>query len=249
MHEFIFLQDLLILLAVALGNALLFSQLRQSPIIGYLVTGVLIGPLGLHLVRNTTEVEVMAEFGVIMLLFTIGLEFSRARIASLKSLLLKSGTTQIVLTVVLVGLLFVAAGFAPATAVCIGLATSLSSSTIVLKMLLEAFGWKAPSAGSLWPSCSVRISLRSCFWSPCRCLPAAPAVSTCCRPESPVVARQSLRVFPVPAATAIAQSSQNPFGGAISPDRACADPGDRLGQRAGRPLAGTRRLSGRHGPG
>jgi CPA2 family monovalent cation:H+ antiporter-2 len=66
MHEFIFLQDLLILLAVALGNALLFSQLRQSPIIGYQVTGVLIGPLGLHLVRNITEVEVMAEFGMIM---------------------------------------------------------------------------------------------------------------------------------------------------------------------------------------
>jgi K+:H+ antiporter len=138
MHDFSFLQDLLILLAVALGNALLFSQLRQSPIVGYLVTGVLIGPFGFHLIQGTTEVEVMAEFGVIMLLFTIGLEFSGVRIAGLKRLLLRTGTAQIVLTVGLVGVLLAAAGIAPATAVCLGLAASLSSTAIVLKVLLES---------------------------------------------------------------------------------------------------------------
>lgn len=138
MHDLPILQDLLILLAVALGNALLFSRLRQSPIIGYLVTGILLGPFGLHLIQNTGEVEVMAEFGVIMLLFSIGLEFSASRILALKSLLLRSGPAQVVLTLLLTTLLLLPFGLAPATAVTLGLAAALSSTAIVLKLLMES---------------------------------------------------------------------------------------------------------------
>jgi len=138
MHDMPIFQDLLILLAVALGNALLFSRLRQSPIIGYLVTGILIGPYGLHLVQGTAEVEVMAEFGVIMLLFSIGLEFSATRILALKSLLLRCGPTQVVLTILATTLLLLPFGLPPATAVTLGLAAALSSTAIVLKLLMES---------------------------------------------------------------------------------------------------------------
>ena len=50
--------------------------MRQSPIVGYLITGLLVGPYGFHLIQGVHEVEMVAEIGVVLLLFTIGLEFS-----------------------------------------------------------------------------------------------------------------------------------------------------------------------------
>ena len=91
MPEHQLLLDLLILLAMALLSALVFTRLRLSPIIGYLVSGVIAGPYGLHLITNLEEVETIAEFGVILLLFTIGLEFSVSRLLRLKRLLLRGG--------------------------------------------------------------------------------------------------------------------------------------------------------------
>ena len=103
MHDLSALQDILILLALAIANAWFFSKLKQSPIVGYLVTGLLIGPYGFHLLKNLREIEKVAEVGVILLLFTIGLEFSYKRIARLKNLLMTAGTVQVVTTSVAVG--------------------------------------------------------------------------------------------------------------------------------------------------
>ena len=80
MHDLTILRDLLVLLLLALVNAYIFSRIRISPIVGYLLTGCLVGPFGLHLVSSISEVDNMAEVGVILLLFTIGLEFSFRRI-------------------------------------------------------------------------------------------------------------------------------------------------------------------------
>ena len=91
--------------ALALANAWLFSRLKQSPIVGYLVTGLLVGPYGFHLVRGVHEVELAAEAGVILLLFTIGLEFSYSRIVRLKGLLLAGGSVQLAATALAVALL------------------------------------------------------------------------------------------------------------------------------------------------
>lgn len=138
MHDFLFLRDILVLLGLALINAFLFSRFRLSPIIGYLVTGLLVGPYGFHLISSVDEVELMAEVGVILLLFTIGLEFSFTRIIRLKGLMLKSGLVQVVLTTVLVfaaAMLF-AIDWRPALA--LGMALALSSTAIVLKLLLES---------------------------------------------------------------------------------------------------------------
>lgn len=89
MPDLTLLQDILILICLALANAYLFSRLRQSPIVGYLVTGLVVGPYGFHLIGAAHEVEIVAEIGVILLLFTIGLEFSYSRIMLLKKLLLR----------------------------------------------------------------------------------------------------------------------------------------------------------------
>jgi CPA2 family monovalent cation:H+ antiporter-2 len=137
MPEFAFLQDLLLLLIMALANAWLFSRLRQSPIIGYLATGMLVGPYGLHLVQGVHQVEAMAEIGVILLLFTIGLEFPFSRILRLKRPMLIGGTTQVAVSALLVYGFSRLFGMSNGTAWALALALALSSTAIVLKLLLE----------------------------------------------------------------------------------------------------------------
>ncbi len=138
MEDFQFLRDILILLSMAVFNAYLFSRLRLSPIIGYLVTGLLIGPYGFHLLGSVHEVEIMAEIGVIMLLFTIGLEFSISRMVRLKGLMLKSGLLQVFLTTGLVFAVTLLFNVDWRPALALGMALALSSTAIVLKLLLES---------------------------------------------------------------------------------------------------------------
>lgn len=137
MPEHQFLLDLLILLVLALGSALTFTRLRLSPIIGYLISGVIAGPYGLHLIKNIHEVEVVAEFGVILLLFTIGLEFSISRLLRLKQLIMTGGLAQMLFS----GTAFIAVatlvGFDIITAIALAMALVLSSTAIVLKLLNE----------------------------------------------------------------------------------------------------------------
>jgi len=137
MHDLTILRDLLVLLLLALVNAYIFSRIRISPIVGYLLTGCLVGPFGLHLVSSISEVDNMAEVGVILLLFTIGLEFSFRRILMLRDLMFKSGTTQVVLSSLLLlgGALLL--GLPPRPAIIIGFALALSSTAIVLRILQE----------------------------------------------------------------------------------------------------------------
>lgn len=137
MHDLTALQDVLILLGLALANAWLFSLMRQSPIVGYLITGLLVGPYGFHLIKGVHEVEMVAEIGVVLLLFTIGLEFSYKRITRLKKLLLTAGATQVITTGLAVAVGTWLLGEPPVTAIVLGMAMALSSTAIVLKLLLE----------------------------------------------------------------------------------------------------------------
>ncbi len=137
MPELSSLQDLLILLGLALVSAFIFSRLRLSPIIGYLLTGLLVGPYGFHLISGEQEVETMAQVGVILLLFTIGLEFSVSRMLRLKGLMLRCGTIQVLLTAGLVYGFCRLFGLGIAAAAAIAMALALSSTAIVLKLLLE----------------------------------------------------------------------------------------------------------------
>lgn len=144
MTEISVLSDLLLLLGLALGSAWLSRRLHQSPIVGYLLTGMVFGPFGLHLLGGLHEVETLAEVGVILLLFTIGLEFPLPRILRQKRLMFASGTLQVVLTALAVFAVCRAAGLPATSATVLAMALALSSTAIVLKLLLEQGELDAP---------------------------------------------------------------------------------------------------------
>ncbi len=104
---------------------------------GYLVAGVLIGPSGGQLIGDIDSVKHLAELGVILLLFVIGLEFSLTRLLKDLVTILGVGGLQLILTASSVGLIFHLYGFEQNQSVAFGLVTALSSTAIVLKMITD----------------------------------------------------------------------------------------------------------------
>ncbi len=96
------LQDLLVLLLASVPIAFIFHRLRLPTIVGFMITGVLIGPHALGLIKDVQAIEVLAEIGVALLLFTIGLEFSLRRMLEMRRLVLLGGGLQVILTTLLV---------------------------------------------------------------------------------------------------------------------------------------------------
>ena len=128
------------LTALVVGGALVAYfgfRLRLVPIVAFLVTGVAIGPNALGLVNDLEVVDAAAEIGVLLLLYTIGLEFSLARLKELRRPLLIGGGLQVVLSTGLVYALLRLAGVGSDVALFTGLLVSLSSTAIVLKVLAD----------------------------------------------------------------------------------------------------------------
>lgn len=134
MAELPFLRDLVVLLLLALPIVLLFQRLRQPPVVGFLAAGVVLGPHGLSLVVDVHQVELLAEVGVILLLFTLGLEFSLTALAQLRRQALLGGSLQVALTALLAApIALLLGGWRQAT--LMGGLVALSSTVIVLKLL------------------------------------------------------------------------------------------------------------------
>ncbi|NNF59018.1 MAG: sodium:proton exchanger [Rhodothermaceae bacterium] len=132
-----FLGELAALFAASVGVAYLCYRLRLVPIVGFLLAGVLIGPGALGLVQDETLIQQAAEVGVILLLFTIGIEFSLEKLARIRRLIVVGGGLQVVVTVGLVTLALVPFGVSAGTAVFTGCLVALSSTAIVLGLLSE----------------------------------------------------------------------------------------------------------------
>ena len=113
----------------------LCARLRIVPIVGFLLAGVLIGPNALGVVREREVIDAAAELGVILLLFTIGIEFSIGRLMGIRRLVLLGGSVQVFSAVGVTTGLLVLAGVELRAAVFTGLLVSLSSTAIVLKLL------------------------------------------------------------------------------------------------------------------
>ena len=113
------------------------ARLRVVPIVGFLLAGVLIGPYALGVVREREIIDAAAEVGVILLLFTIGIEFSLGRLLAIRRLVLLGGSLQVLGAVAVVTAVLVVAGVDPRPAVFTGLLVSLSSTAIVLKLLAD----------------------------------------------------------------------------------------------------------------
>lgn len=138
------LYDIFILLGASVIVVLICQKLKIPSIIGFLITGIIIGPYGLGIQKGSQEVEVMAEIGVILLLFIIGLEFSLKSLAAIKRIVLIGGTIQVTGTISLTALFLYLFNFNIANAVFFGFLISLSSTAIVLKMLQGKGGMSSP---------------------------------------------------------------------------------------------------------
>ena len=140
------LETLVVLLGAAAIAVHISRRLGFGSILGYLVAGVAVGPAGLGLVSDVEQIAHVAELGVVMLLFLIGLELRPQRLWSLRKPVFGLGFGQMLPTAAIIALLAHAAGLAWTGAVVLGAGLALSSTAIVLPMLGER-GLLASTAG------------------------------------------------------------------------------------------------------
>jgi CPA2 family monovalent cation:H+ antiporter-2 len=138
------LADVVILMIVSIGVLYAFRRAGLPPIVGFLITGMLLGPHGMGLVQGVEEVEQLAELGVVLLLFTIGLEFSLAELARIRRAALIGGTVQVALVTVGAWGALVAMGLPARQAFFLGMTASLSSTAVVLRLLQQTAEVDAP---------------------------------------------------------------------------------------------------------
>ncbi|WOG90474.1 hypothetical protein DCAR_0209718 [Daucus carota subsp. sativus] len=131
--------DMLWLLLASVIFVPLFQKIPGgSPVLGYLTAGILIGPYGCSIIRNVHGTKAIAEFGVVFLMFNIGLELSVERLSSMKKYVFGLGSGQVLVTAVVVGMIaHIVAGQAVPAALVIGNGLALSSTAVVLQVLQE----------------------------------------------------------------------------------------------------------------
>ncbi|MGZ3271020.1 MAG: cation:proton antiporter domain-containing protein [Croceibacterium sp.] len=139
------LRDGVLLLGFGLFFVLLFRRLGLGATLGYLVAGAVVGPHVLGLAGNANEMIGVAELGITLLLFIVGLELSPTRLWQLKNEIFALGSAQVVLCgVVLVGLVYAGSGLSTEASLAIGLPLALSSTAQVLPMLQSAGRLRSP---------------------------------------------------------------------------------------------------------
>jgi CPA2 family monovalent cation:H+ antiporter-2 len=135
MEEIHALQPVIILLLVGIVAVTLMRPLKMSPIVGYLLAGILIGPHGLGLIEESNTTHLLAELGVVFLLFDIGLHFSLGHIWDARREILGLGPIQVLFCTAAIGGLAIALGYDPTMALIIGASLALSSTAVVSQVL------------------------------------------------------------------------------------------------------------------
>lgn len=138
------INEFLIILGLSVIIVFALQKLKLPSILGFLITGIIIGPYALSLIGSSYEVEIISEIGVILLLFVIGMELSLKQLASMRKTILIGGMLQVGLTVISATLISKLIGFAWNEAVFAGFLLSLSSTAIVLKILQDRNEISAP---------------------------------------------------------------------------------------------------------
>jgi CPA2 family monovalent cation:H+ antiporter-2 len=138
------LRDIAVLLLIGVAVVFLFHRLRLPALVGFLFAGVIAGPHGLGLIRHPGEVETLAEIGVVLLMFTIGLESPLEGLGQIRRLLLTAGGVQVLGTIALVAGAAALAGVAQPQAIFLGMLVALSSTAIVLKIIGDRGELEAP---------------------------------------------------------------------------------------------------------
>lgn len=132
-----FITEVVAVIVAGAAIAYVCFRLRLVPIVGFLVAGVVIGPNSLGLVKDQALVDATAEIGVILLLFTIGIEFSLEKLASIKRLIFGGGMVQVGLAIAATAAVLFAIGIDWKAGVFTGMLVALSSTAIVLKLLAD----------------------------------------------------------------------------------------------------------------
>jgi monovalent cation:H+ antiporter-2, CPA2 family len=131
------LKNIVIIFALSTSVNFLFSKIKVPTILGYLLTGIIVGPSFLGVINANDEIELMAEIGVVMLLFTIGIEFSLNHLLKIRRIVFLGGFLQLLFTVVVFMLVSVEYKIDWRGALFIGFLSALSSTAVVLKILQE----------------------------------------------------------------------------------------------------------------
>jgi CPA2 family monovalent cation:H+ antiporter-2 len=148
-HALPFLREILLFLALAGILIPTLQRLRINQVLGFLAAGALLGPFGLGLLARDVpwlgyltfpsgdEIKMLAELGVLFLMFMIGLELSAARLWAMRRWVFGAGTAQVVVSAVLIGGATLALGLPMQTAIILGLVLSLSSTAVVMQLMSE----------------------------------------------------------------------------------------------------------------
>ncbi len=154
MNDFLVIRDIVIILLVSLPIIFIFRKISLPSLVGFLLAGMIIGPFGFKLIKSVDQIEVMAEIGVILLMFTIGLEVSFSEINKIKRFLFKVGGLQFVLTSFAAMIIFYTLGISINQSIFLGFLLALSSTVIVMKLLSDRNEIESPHG-----KISVSISL------------------------------------------------------------------------------------------
>ena len=128
---------ILMLLGASVVSVIIFRRLGLPPILGYLLVGALVGPHAFNLVPDVDDASHLAEFGIVFMMFSIGLEFSLAKLFAMKRIVFGLGGTQVLATLLAVTLIALLAGFSWQAGVSVGGALAMSSTALLIKLLGE----------------------------------------------------------------------------------------------------------------
>ena len=127
----------LLLLGASVLAVVVFRRLNLPPVLGYLLVGSLIGPHALNLMSDVHRFEYLAEFGVVFLMFSIGLEFSLPKLHSMKRIVFGLGLLQVVITLVFIAVLVMLFGIGWQLGIALGGVLAMSSTAVLTKLLAE----------------------------------------------------------------------------------------------------------------
>ena len=131
------LKDVVIIFALSTFVNFIFTKIRIPTLVGYLLTGIVAGPFLLGIIHSPHEIEIMAELGVVILMFTIGMEFSLKHLLKIRRIVFLGGFIQLTLTALVTMVLARSYNMEWKGALFIGFLTALSSTAVVLKILQD----------------------------------------------------------------------------------------------------------------
>jgi len=144
MHDYTIFKDIVLILLVSIPVIIIFNKMQLPSIVGFLIAGIILGPSVLKIISNPEQIEIMAEIGVILLLFAVGLELSLKELVSIRKILLIGGGLQVLITILVTAVIIYAIGLQIKQAIFFGILVSLSSTVIVLKLYSDKDELDAP---------------------------------------------------------------------------------------------------------